>query len=68
MILKPEERDRLLSALKTLTAFVENLQVSKSCPTCTHWANGCKLASGQKPPEHVQKEGCKSWMWDGIPF
>jgi hypothetical protein len=67
-MLKPEEKDRLLSALKTLTTFVETMEVSKSCRTCTHWANGCKLANRQMPPEQVQQEGCKSWMWDGMPF
>ena len=68
MPFKPEEKDRLLSALKTLTAFVETLDVSKSCPTCMHWAKGCKLARGQMQPEQVQREGCPSWDWDGVVF
>jgi hypothetical protein len=68
MILKPEEKDRLLSALKTLTTFVETLEVSKSCRTYTHWANGCRLAGGQMSPDHVQKAGCRSWDWDGVVF
>lgn len=57
-----------LSALKTLTAFVETMEVSKSCRSCLHWANGCKLARGQMPPEQVQKVGCPSWDWDGVVF
>jgi hypothetical protein len=65
---KPEEKQRVLSALKTLTAFVESQDVSKSCQSCMHWAMGCKLAEGQMPPEQVQKEGCQSWAWDGIVF
>jgi hypothetical protein len=68
MPVKPEEKARVLSALKTLTAFAETMEVSKSCPSCLHWANGCKLAGGQMPPEHVQKAGCPSWDWDGVVF
>jgi hypothetical protein len=56
----PAEKERVLSALKALTAFVEAQDVSKSCLTCMHWANGCKLARGQMPPEQVQREGCLS--------
>jgi len=37
---KPEERERLLSALKTLTTFVETTEVSKSCLSCLHWDKG----------------------------
>lgn len=61
MAFKPEEKERVLSALKTLTAFVEAQDVSKSCPSCLHWARGCKLAGGRMPPEQIQKEGCPSW-------
>jgi hypothetical protein len=68
MPFKPEEKERLLSALKTLTAFVETQDVSKSCPTCMHWTRGCRLAGDQMPPEQVQKEGCQSWDWDGVVF
>jgi hypothetical protein len=68
MPFRPEEKERLLSALKTLTAFVESQDVSKSCLSCLHWARGCKLARGQMPPEQVQKEGCQSWDWDGVVF
>ena len=50
---KPEEKERILSALKTLTAFVEAQEVTKSCQSCMHWARGCKLAGGQMPPEQV---------------
>ena len=64
----PAEKERVLSALKTLTAFVEAQDVSKSCPSCLHWSGGCKLAEGRMPPEHVQKAGCQSWNWDGVVF
>jgi hypothetical protein len=60
MPFNPAENERVLSALKALTAFVEAQDVSKSCLTCMHWANGCKLAHGQMPPEQVQREGCPS--------
>jgi hypothetical protein len=36
MLFKPEEKERVLAALKTLTAFVEVQDVSKSCQTCMH--------------------------------
>jgi len=65
---KPEEKARLLSALKTLTTFVETMEVSKSCLSCLHWDRGCKLAGRKMPPEEVQKEGCPSWDWDGVVF
>ena len=68
MPVKPEEKARVLSALKTLTTFVETMEVAKSCQSCLHWANGCKLANGQMPPEQVQKAGCASWDWDGVVF
>jgi hypothetical protein len=68
MLFKPEEKDRLLSALKTLTAFVEAQDVSKSCQLCLHWSRGCKLAGGKVPPEQVQREGCASRDWDGVVF
>jgi len=49
----PEEKARVLSALKTLTAFVEAMEVSRSYESCLHWANGCKLGPGQMTPAHV---------------
>lgn len=64
----PAEKCRVLSVLKTLTAFVETMEVSKSCQSCLHWDKGCKLAGRQMPPEQVQKEGCPSWDWDGVVF
>ena len=65
---KPEEKERLLSALRPLTTFVETMEVSKSCLSCLHWDKGCKLAGRKMPPEQVQKEGCPSWDWDGVVF
>ena len=65
---KPEEKERVLSALKTLTTFVEAQEVMKSCQSCMHWSRGCKLAGGQMPPEDIQKAGCQSWNWDGVVF
>jgi hypothetical protein len=68
MPFKPEEKERLLSALRTITALGEAQEVSKSCRSCLHWDRGCKLAGRQMPPEQVQKEGCPSWDWDGCVF
>ena len=31
-----EEKERILSALKTLAAFVETMEVSQSCQSCLH--------------------------------
>jgi hypothetical protein len=64
----PAEHERVLSALNALTAFVEAQDVSTSCLTCMHWANGCTLARGQMPPAQVQREGCPSWDGDGVVF
>jgi hypothetical protein len=36
MSVKPEEKERILSALKTLAAFVETMEVSQSCQSCLH--------------------------------
>jgi hypothetical protein len=68
MPFNPAEKERLLSALKALTAYVEAQDVSKSCLSCLHWDRGCKLAGRQMPPEQVQKEGCPSWDWDEMVF
>jgi hypothetical protein len=68
VLVKPEGKERLLGALKTLPAFVEAMEMSKSCLTCLHWSNGCNLARGQIPPDQVQKEGCPRWDWDGVVF
>ena len=65
---KPEEKARVLSALKTLTAFVETMEVSKSCLSCLHWDRGCKLAGRKMPPEQVQKEGCPAGIGMGLCF
>ena len=65
---KPEEKERLLSALRPLTTFVETMEVSKSCLSCLQWDKGCKLAGRKMPTEQVQKEGCPSWDWDGVVF
>lgn len=40
----------------------------RTCRHCKHWQNGCKAAGGQMPPAHLQKPGCDTWMWDGVPF
>jgi hypothetical protein len=68
MPVKPEGKERVLSALQTLTASVETMEVSKSRLSYLHWANGCKLANGQMPPEQLQKAGCPAWDWDGVVF
>jgi hypothetical protein len=68
MPFKPADKAHLLSALALLKGIVTVTPEQRKCDNCKHGANGCMLASGRMPPEQVQREGCKSWMWDGVPF
>lgn len=46
----------------------QDILEKRSCNDCEHFANGCKLADGHMPPDHVVKQGCPQWEFDGIPF
>jgi hypothetical protein len=58
----------LLATLTRLNGFRAGMRGQRRCDHCRSRQNGCQLAGGQMPPEQVQKAGCQSWMWAGIPF
>ena len=63
MIIDAKEKRDLLEAVTTLQAFIENLEVNKSCHSCAHFESltqGCEKFM-QKPPVHIIKEGCPDW-------
>ena len=68
MPFKPEEKECVLSALKTLTAFVEAQEVSKSCPTCMHSDRGCKLAGKEMTARTGAEKGMSELGlgWGGV--
>jgi hypothetical protein len=68
MPVDPADKDRLLTALAALTNIVSAMPEKKKCGNCLHWQNGCKLAGGQMPPQHIQDAGCKEWAWNSCPF
>ena len=47
----------------------QKLLRDKSCNDCEHYQGyACNLANGVRPPPEVEKVGCDSWEWDGVPF
>lgn len=66
-----KEKRELLNAITTLQAFIENLEVDKSCESCMHFepqTRGCEKFM-QKPPEHIIKAGCLEWeLFPAPPF
>ena len=65
-------KNELLERIDYIRNFIEELPSQKSCASCLQWDGenkGCKVSGGQKPPEHIQKSGCPSWVvCDEIPF
>lgn len=64
------KQKELLESINIIRNFIESLETSKSCFTCENWKNdGCRLADGQIPPNHIILSGCASWqIWDEIPM
>jgi hypothetical protein len=69
MLITPEDKHQILTALDLLRKRVESFDVVKSCESCEHLRSGCMFTGEvMMPPEDVKKAGCKQWIWDGIPF
>jgi hypothetical protein len=59
-----------LEAMKlALRAGLAKLEaVTVTCRSCESWNNErCKRFEAV-PPTDVQRSGCESWSWDGVPF
>lgn len=68
MKITPNEYARLERSFKDALRILEQA-IEKSCESCEHWnGKGCAMAQGRTPPEEVQKQGCKSYENDGLPF
>lgn len=65
-------KNELLERINYIRNFIEELPTQKNCASCLQWdeeEKGCMVSGGQTPPEHIQKNGCPSWVtWDDIPF
>lgn len=66
------KKEKLLESLDYIRNFIETIPTQTSCAICLHWNHReetCKSAGGLKPPAHIQKDGCPTWVvWDTIPF
>lgn len=56
-----KEKNKLEEAIDTLRAFIDNIEICGSCITCKNWDQGCLLAEGIAPPDHIIETGCNSW-------
>jgi len=70
MNLDPFEKDELLKAVETLRSFIENIEVRKTCSSCSHYGetDGVCKKFNQQIPDHIIKKGCIEWEFESIPF
>lgn len=67
--MKPIEIEVKIACARREMEHWQGILRDKSCQGCIHFQHpGCRLAGGIMPPAEVQKVGCPSWEYDGIPF
>lgn len=60
----PHRKLAILDALQTLLSFCEEIEVEKSCNTCTFYEEKRCTWYDSVPPETVVNAGCESWCLD----